>query len=112
MSLFDLHSKDVNSNWSNSGSAVRLKFDTFHSLENHIRSVYYNAYTISLYFLLQFINAYYTIIAKSAMKYLLKRSNCQQSSREIWIFKKVNIMKSQKRKAKQWKGDIIIRKNL
>ena len=35
--LFDFHSKDENGNLSSSGTAVLLKFDTFHSLENYIR---------------------------------------------------------------------------
>ena len=42
--LFDSHSKDEHDNLSSSGTAVLLKFDTLYSLENYIRSVYYNAY--------------------------------------------------------------------
>ena len=43
MYLFDSHSKDENDNLSSSATAVLLKFDTLYSLENYIRSVYYNA---------------------------------------------------------------------
>ena len=38
-----------------SGTAVFLKFDTLPSLENYKRSVYYNAYALTLYFQMQFI---------------------------------------------------------
>ena len=48
--LFDCHSKDENGNLSSSGTAVLLKFDLLYSLENYIRSVYYNAYPRTLYF--------------------------------------------------------------
>ena len=41
MYLFDSHSKDENNNLSSSGT-VLPKFDTLHSLENYIRSAYYN----------------------------------------------------------------------
>ena len=40
--LFDSHSKDECDNLSNSGTAVLLKFDFLNSLENYIKSVYYN----------------------------------------------------------------------
>ena len=35
--LFDSHSKDENDNVSSSGTAVVIKFDTLHLLENYIR---------------------------------------------------------------------------
>ena len=35
--LFDFHIKDGNGNLSSCGTAVLLKSDTFHSLENYIR---------------------------------------------------------------------------
>ena len=47
--LFDLHRKDENCYASGSGTAV-LKFDTLHSLKIYIRSVYYNAYPLTLQF--------------------------------------------------------------
>ena len=37
--MFDLQSKDENSNLSSSGTAVLLKFDTLHTLENYIISL-------------------------------------------------------------------------
>ena len=46
--MFDSHSKDENGNLSSSGAGVLLKFDTFHSLENYTRRVYYNAYPVTL----------------------------------------------------------------
>ena len=53
--LFDLHSKNKNSNLSNFGEAVLLKFDKLYSLENSIRSVYYNAYPMTMYFKIQYL---------------------------------------------------------
>ena len=43
--LFDSHSKDENGNLPSCGTAVLLKFDTLHSLGNHIKSVYANPLT-------------------------------------------------------------------
>ena len=40
--LFDFHSKDEYGNFSSTGTAVLLKFDSLNLLENYIRSVYYN----------------------------------------------------------------------
>ena len=71
---FDSHSKDENDNLSSSGTPYLLNFTTFHSLENCIRSVYYNAYLITLYFSLQFIKLHCTVNAKSALKCLLKKA--------------------------------------
>ena len=68
--LFDSHSKD-NGNLLSSGMPVLLKFHTLHSLESYIRSVYYSAYPMTLYFQLQFINVHGTIYAMSAIKCLL-----------------------------------------
>ena len=71
--LFDSQSKDENGNLSSSGRAVLLKFDTLHILENYIRSVYYNAYPMTLYFQLQFINIYSNANVKSTIECLLKK---------------------------------------
>ena len=60
--LFDSDSKDENGNLSSSGTAVLLKFDLLYSLENYIRSVYYNAYPRTLYFQVQFIKVHYTVM--------------------------------------------------
>ena len=70
---FNSHSNDENSNLSSSGASVILKFDTLHSLENYIRSVYYNVYPMTLYFQLQFIKVHCTVNANSAIKCLLKK---------------------------------------
>ena len=47
--LFNSHSNNENDNVSSFGTAV-LKFDTLYSLDNYIRSVYYNAYQLPLFF--------------------------------------------------------------
>ena len=47
--LFNSHSNNENDNVSSFGAAV-LKFDTLYSLDNYIRSVYYNAYQLPLFF--------------------------------------------------------------
>ena len=80
--LFDSHSKEKNSNLSSSDLIVFLKVDTLHSLEKYIRSVYYSAYPMTLYFQLHFIKVHCTVNTKSAIKCSLK-SDCQQPSREI-----------------------------
>ena len=53
--IFDSHSKDENGNLSSSGTAVLLKYNTLYSLENYIRSIYYNTFLLTLYFQVQFI---------------------------------------------------------
>ena len=45
--LFDSHSKDQYGNISSSDTAFLLKFDTLFSLENYIKSVYYNTYPLT-----------------------------------------------------------------
>ena len=71
--LFDSHSQDKNGNLSSSSTAVLLKFDSLYSLENYIRSVYYNAYPRTLYFQVQFIKVHYTVNAKNVIKCSLKK---------------------------------------
>ena len=109
--LFDLYSKNKNSNLSNFGEAVLSKFDKLYSLENSIRSVYYNAYPMTVYFKIQYLKVHCTFNARSAVKCSLIRVNYQQSGREIWIFKK-NVMKIQKRKDRKRERDMMIKKNL
>ena len=48
--LFDSHIKDENGNLSSSGTVVFLNFDTLHSLENYVKSLYYNTFQLTLYF--------------------------------------------------------------
>ena len=50
MYLYDSHSKDENGNLSTSGTATLLKLDALYSLENYIKSTYYNTYPLTLYF--------------------------------------------------------------
>lgn len=45
--IFDSYSKDENISVSSSGIAGLLKFDTLHSLENYLRSVYYYPYPLT-----------------------------------------------------------------
>ena len=45
--LFDFHSKDEHGNLWSSGTAVLLKFDTLHSLQSYIKSVYYSCYPLT-----------------------------------------------------------------
>ena len=71
--LFDSHSKNENGNVSSSGTAVLIKFDRLLSLENYIRSVYYNAYPLTLYFQMQFIKLDCTVNARIAIKCSLKK---------------------------------------
>ena len=71
--LFDSHSEDENGNASGSATAVLLKCDALHSLVNYIRSVYYSAYPLTLYFQMEFINADCTVNARSAIKYSLNK---------------------------------------
>ena len=53
--LFDAHSKDENGNLSSSSTAILLNFDTLHSLENYVKSVYF-IFLLNLYFQVQFMN--------------------------------------------------------
>ena len=69
--IFDSHSKDENGNLSSSGTAVLLKYNTLYSLENYIRSIYYNTFLLTLYFQVQFIKVHCTANAKNVNKYKL-----------------------------------------
>ena len=71
--LFDSHSQDQYGNISSSGTAVLQKFDTLFSLENYIKSVYYNTNPLTLYFRVQFMKVHCTENAKIAIKSLLKK---------------------------------------
>ena len=73
MYLFDSNSKDVIDNLQSSGTAVLLKHDTLCSLENYIRSVYDNTFSLTLYFQMQFVKVHCTANAKNAIKYELKK---------------------------------------
>ena len=48
--LFDSHCKDEYGNLPSSGTEVLLNFESLNSLENYIKSVYYNSYPHTLYF--------------------------------------------------------------
>ena len=63
--LFDTHSKDKIGGIPATGTAVLLKFDSLHSLENYEISVYYLNYPLPLYFQVQFLEPYCTENAKS-----------------------------------------------
>ena len=71
--LFGSRSKDKNGNLLSSFTALLLKFGISYSLENNIKSVYYNAYPLSLYFQVQFIIVHGTVNAKNVIIYLLKK---------------------------------------
>ena len=71
--LFDSHSKDQYGNIPSSGTTVLLKFDTLFSLENYIKSVYYNTYPLTLYFRVQLMKVHCSDNAKNATKSLLKK---------------------------------------
>ena len=66
--LFDSHSKDKNSNLSNSGTVFLLTFDTLYSLKNYIKLVYHNAYPVTPYFQMYFITFHCTVNAKTPVK--------------------------------------------
>ena len=53
--LFDSDNKDEKDNLSSFGAVVLLKFDTLHSLEAFIESVYYNTYSMTLHYQVRFI---------------------------------------------------------
>ena len=88
--LFDSHSKDENGNVSSSGTAVLFKFDTLLSLENYIRSVYYNAYPLTLYFQIQSIKVDCTVNTRTAIKCSLRK--------EIFLARRHRDLKAKKRK--------------
>ena len=108
--LLDSHSKDEYGNLSSSGTTVLLKFESLNSLENYIRSVYYNTFPQVLYFQVQLIKVHCSSNTKTGIKFALKRSNYQKDGREIWILKKENIIIIQRRKEMQLKRDITIKR--
>ena len=54
-------------------TAVFLKFDTLHLLENYLKSVYYNTYPLTLYFQVQFIKAHCSLNANNAFTCALEK---------------------------------------
>ena len=108
--LSDSHSKDGHGNLSSSGTAVLLKFDTLHSLQSYIKSVYYSCYPLTLYFQVQFIKVDCTASTKNATKYALKKERLSARRERDLAAKKENIMRIQERKYKQLKRDTMIRK--
>ena len=74
----------------------------------HIALIALNDYPMTLYVQMQSIKVHCTVNANNDIKW----SDCQQSSAETGIYKKVNIMEILKRQNKQWKEDMMIRKNL
>ena len=73
MYLFDSHTKYQYGNISSSGAAVFLKFHNLFSLENYIKSVYYNTYPLTLHFQVRFMKVHRTENANNAIKSLLKK---------------------------------------
>ena len=71
--LFDSHSKDEYGNLSSTGTAVLLKFDSLNSLENYIRSIYYNTSLRTLYFQVQFTKVHCSANNKTAIKCAIKK---------------------------------------
>ena len=88
LNLFDSHSKDENRNLSSSGTTVPLKFDTLYSLKNHIRSVYYKIFSLTLLFQKQFIKVHCTTNAKNLIKYELKNKWFSRIWEKDWVTKK------------------------
>ena len=110
--LFDSHSKDENGNLSSSDTAVLLKFDSLCSLENYIQSVYYNAYSRTLYFHVQFIKVHCTFNAKNVIKSSLKKERLLAKRRRDLDGKKIYIYHDDpEKKDRQLKRDTVIKKN-
>ena len=97
--LFDSPSKDENGNLSSSGTAILLKFDTFYSLKNYVRSVYYNTFPLTLYFQVQFIKIHCTATAKNTIKLELKKEHMSARREKDLLAKKKKIWQSRKEKA-------------
>ena len=109
--LFHSHSKDENGNVSSFGTAVLIKFDTLHSLENYIRSVYYNAYALTLYFQMQFIQVDCTVNARTAIKCSLRKKILLARRHRDLKAKKRKYHDEPEKKRQAVKKDIRIKKN-
>ena len=82
---------------SSSGTAVLLKFDTSHLLENYVQSVYYNAYPMTLYFQFQF-QVHRTVNAKSTVKFLLKKERLSAKRQRDFNLQKRKYLQHPKKK--------------
>lgn len=110
--LFDSDNKDEKDNLSSFGAVVLLKFDTLHSLEAFIESVYYNTYSMTLHYQVQFIiKVHCRPSVKNAIECALKQEQWLARWKRDLDVKKENIMKFQKKKDKQLSRDIMIKKN-
>ena len=99
--LFDSDRKDGNGSISSSGTAVILKFDTLHSLENYIRYVYYSLYPLTLYFQIEFINIHGPVNV---------RKKGWLSDKNIWQLKREDVTMIQEWKVSQLRRDMRIKK--
>ena len=109
--LFDSHSKDQYGNISSSGTAVLLKFDTLFSLENYVKSVYYNTYPLTLYFQVQFMKVHCAENAKNAIKSLLKKERLSaRRERDLNTRKRKYHDDPEKKNERQLEKDIMIKK--
>lgn len=107
--LFNSHSKEKNDNLWSSGLEIVLKVDILLSLENYIRSAYYSAYPITLYFQLHFMKIHRIVNAKCVIEYSLIKRLSANRQRDLNL-QKENIMEIQKRKGRQWKGDMMTKR--
>ena len=98
--LVDSHIKDEKENLSNFGTTVLLIFDQLYWLENYVRSVCYDVYPVTFYFQVQFIKVQCTVNVKNAIKYALKlkKSDSQQSKKDIQMPRKENIIAIQEKR--------------
>ena len=108
--LFDSDSKDQYDNISSSGTAVLLKFDTLFSLENDIKSVYYNTYPLMLQFQVQFMKVHCTENAKNAIKSLLKKERLSARRERDLNTRKRKYHDDPQKKERQLEKDIMIKK--
>ena len=81
------------------------------SLENYLKSVYYNTYPLMLYFQVQFMKVHYTENTKNAIKSLLRKERFSSRwERDLNARKRNYHDDSGKKKEKQLEKDIMIKR--
>ena len=75
-----------------------LRFYILHSLDNYIRSVYYNACVMNLNFQLQFIKLHCTVNAESTKKCLLKKERSSANQQRDWNLQKIKYHENPEKK--------------
>ena len=91
--------------------AVLPKDDTLNLFENYVKLFCYIAYPLTFSFQMQFINFHYSVNIRSAIKCSLKKEQLSEKWPRDLKTKRIKHNHDRKRKSRQLKKDMRIKKN-